>query len=269
MLLLATYLPLLIGDLIPEDSEHFLLFLILLRICSIAISWEIPPEVLGYLGTLIEEYHSKFKKLYPSAHFIPKQHYMVHYPSQILRYGPLVYSWTMRHEAKLQTIKRAAKHGNFKNISYTIAKRTQHALCYFLKCGKPFLARPTEISAVSSVFASPELLHFINESCLTVGTIKRVTWLKHGIHHLKKFAMVYLGSGDLYPQFGKVQDIFVGYDDLAVSHPFIVYIEKYDTMYYDSHFNSYVVKPLNIFCYFTLSNLPFYPTRSKMIILLA
>ena len=128
MLLLATYLPLLIGDVIPEDSEHFLLFLILLRICSIAISWEIPPEVIGYLGTLIEEYHVKFKRLYPSAHFIPKQHYMIHYPSQILRYGPLVYSWTMRHEAKLQTIKRAAKYGNSKNISYTIAKRTQHAL---------------------------------------------------------------------------------------------------------------------------------------------
>ena len=84
MLLLATYLPLLIGDIIPEDSEHFLLFLILLRICSISISWEIPPEVIGYLGTLIEKYHVKFKRLYPSAHFIPKQHYMIHYPSQIL-----------------------------------------------------------------------------------------------------------------------------------------------------------------------------------------
>lgn len=73
-------------------------------------------------------------------------HYMLHYTSQIHKFGPLVCSWTMRHEAKLQVIKRAARHGNFKNICYTIAKRSQHALCYYLNCAESFLYNPIEIS---------------------------------------------------------------------------------------------------------------------------
>lgn len=90
------------------------------------MSWEIAPGTIGYLRVLIEEHHTQFKTLYPEHSIIPKMHYMLHYPSQILRYGPLVYSWTMRHEAKLQVTKRAARHGNFKNICYTIAKCSQH-----------------------------------------------------------------------------------------------------------------------------------------------
>ena len=66
-------------------------------------------------------------------------HDTVHYPAQIPKYGPLVCSWTMRHETKLSVIKKAAKHGNFKNVCYTIAKRSQHALCYYLNYGEHFL----------------------------------------------------------------------------------------------------------------------------------
>ena len=116
---LAIYLPLLIGDLIPEDCEEWELFLVLFRICSIATSWEVKPDNIPYLRVLIEEHHSKFIQLYPEKNVIPKMHYMVHYPSQILKYGPLVCTWTMRHEAKLNVIKRSAYHGNFKNICYT------------------------------------------------------------------------------------------------------------------------------------------------------
>ena len=116
MWLLAITLPLLIGDLIPEDSEVWDLYLLLLRICSIAVSWEIDLDTIAYMRVLIEEHHTKFKLIYSDKPFTPKMHYMVHNPSQILNYGPLICSWTMRHEAKLSVIKKAAKHGNFKNI---------------------------------------------------------------------------------------------------------------------------------------------------------
>ena len=43
MLLLATYLPLLIGDLVPEGCEQFSLFVILLKICAVAMAWEVSP----------------------------------------------------------------------------------------------------------------------------------------------------------------------------------------------------------------------------------
>ncbi len=57
---------------------------------------------------------------------------MVHFSRQILDYGPLIHTWTMRHEAKLRVIKRAARVSNFKNICQTVAKRHQHLLCYYM-----------------------------------------------------------------------------------------------------------------------------------------
>ena len=59
---------------------------------------------------------------------------MLHYPSQMELYGPLVNSWTMRHEAKLSFIKRASRRGNFKNIAKTVAKKHQLWLCYQFQC---------------------------------------------------------------------------------------------------------------------------------------
>ena len=66
-----------------------------------------------------------FKALYPDVSILPKMHYMVHYPSQVYRFGPLVNTWTMRYEAKLSG---ASRHRNFKNICYTVTKRHQHML---------------------------------------------------------------------------------------------------------------------------------------------
>ncbi len=243
MWILATFLPLLIGDLIPDDCEHYALFHLLLKICTVAMAWETSPGAVSYLRVLIEEH---LKTLYPNNTIIPKMHYMLHYPSQILKYGPLVHSWTMRHEAKLHTIKRAARHGNFKNISYTIAKRSQHAFCYHLKCGNPFLIRSTEISTtcVETYIESEteQLQSFIVESCLNIKSVRHLTWMKYGCFHLKKNAFVYLGNGDLYPKFGKVSDVlgFVGHDD---SLRYAVCLEKCETLYFDSHFNRYVIEP--------------------------
>ena len=146
MWMLAVMLPLLVGDLVPEDCEYWDLYNLLLRICSIVVSWEISRDTASYLSVLIEEHHTQFKVLYSEATIIPKMHYMVHYPRQILMFGPLIHSWTMRHEAKLSVLKRAGHHGNFKNICYTIAKRSVHSLCYQLNCGHTFLTKTTQVA---------------------------------------------------------------------------------------------------------------------------
>ena len=116
MWLLFRIFPLLIGDLIPRSFSSS-----------------------RYLEMLIEEHHSEFSELYGNSLIIPKMHFMVHCPSQILRFGPLVYAWTMRYEAKLRIMKRAAKASNFKNVCQTVAKRHQHLLCYYLHVNKIFL----------------------------------------------------------------------------------------------------------------------------------
>ena len=53
------------------------------------------------LQLLIKEHHEKFVDLYGAGVYIPKMHFLVHYPEQILAVGPMVRTWTIRHEAKL------------------------------------------------------------------------------------------------------------------------------------------------------------------------
>ena len=260
MWMLAITLPLLVGDLVPEDSKVWALFAILLRICRIACSWQIKPDTIAYLGVLIEEHHYKFRQLYPHKSIIPKMHYMVHYPRQIVKYGPLIYSWTMRHEAKLSVVKRAASHGNFKNICYTVAKRTQHALCYHLNCGERFLSTYLEVSKTRSEvpFASEikEVSdYYCNLDIPSETLIVHPTWIKFDYLHLKKYVYVYLGNQDIYPKFGKVMDIFTIQNETR----YILRIQEIETLYFDSHFSAYSIKILHSFSFINVSCLPAYP----------
>ena len=132
MWLLIRILPFLLGDLIPRNNLHWQCFFKLLEICDIATAPSISKESAAYLKLLIEEHHIQFCELYGSSSVIPNMHFIIHYPSQILRLGPLVHSWTMRYEVKLRIIKRAARMSNFKNICQTVVKRHQHLLCYYL-----------------------------------------------------------------------------------------------------------------------------------------
>lgn len=122
MWLLSRSLPLLIGHFVPVDDMGWQCFGLLLTILDICTSHSISADSVAYLITLIEEHHTLFKEVYPHASFTPKMHFLVHYPEQILRFGPVIYSWTMRYETKLKLCKQAAKFGNFKNISPKTSK---------------------------------------------------------------------------------------------------------------------------------------------------
>lgn len=84
---LAVYFPLIIGDLVPENDSEWECFLLLLEILQICVTWVASTDLVEYLKVLIVTYLSSFKECYPHARIIPKQHYMVHLPSQILRLG--------------------------------------------------------------------------------------------------------------------------------------------------------------------------------------
>lgn len=88
---LATHLPLIIGDLVPEDNAYWDLFLTLLDITSICFSPILSSEQIAYLQVLIEDHHSEFCNIYPDCSIIPKMHFMIHMPSVILQYVLYIY----------------------------------------------------------------------------------------------------------------------------------------------------------------------------------
>ena len=162
MWLLTTIFPILVGDLIPRDNRKWNCFLKLARICERCVAPVLSADSAAYLEILIEEHHQQFRDLYPDESITPKMHFMVHFPQQILKYGPLVHTWTMRHEAKLRVIKRAARLSNFKNVCQTVAKRHQHLLCFYihshLLLGKAIKSGPCK---KVSFTAQPECLQLM------------------------------------------------------------------------------------------------------------
>ena len=62
---LAAYLPLMIGDLVPESDEEWECFLYLLDILRICVSSVFSIDLVEYLKFLIEMYLSSFRKCYP------------------------------------------------------------------------------------------------------------------------------------------------------------------------------------------------------------
>lgn len=89
-------------------------------------------DLCAVLQVTIEEHHQCFIAEYSADAIIPKFHFLLHYPRQIIKVGPMIRTWNMRNEAKLNVFKQASRLGNFKNIASSIANRHQRLLCYEL-----------------------------------------------------------------------------------------------------------------------------------------
>ena len=81
----AIYLPLMVGDQIPNGDSDWECYLLLLDILKICMARILSIDLIQYLQVLIEMYLRLFRECYPEANIIPKQHYLVHLPSQALK----------------------------------------------------------------------------------------------------------------------------------------------------------------------------------------
>ncbi len=76
-LLLIRILPLLIGEMVPEDDEKWHCFLLLRKIVDILACPVASTDLCGSLKVHIFEHHSEFVTLYSESAMIPKFHYLV------------------------------------------------------------------------------------------------------------------------------------------------------------------------------------------------
>lgn len=242
---LIKYLPLLLGDTIPEDDQYWYSFLLLIKICKIALSPIYTPDTVPHLRVLVEEKLLLYRKLYPEMTLKPKMHYLLHYPSQIERYGPLIHSWTMRHEAKLSFMKRAAKSGNNKNVCKSVAKHHQFWLSYQLSC-EPHLLYSLPLKSPKGVH-----LHLCNEPQHVQAEIIRLqpsvtpetevfhpNWVNIQSSTYHQGVFVLLNHDDMNPKFGKVVDLIMLKDPQFVC----LCVEIHAAKYFCSHYNAFVIK---------------------------
>lgn len=240
MKLFSKIFPFLVGDRIPDTDENWICYILLLKICDICVSGVLKVDSASYLEILIEEHHTKFKTLYPATPIIPKMHFMIHYPKQIINYGPLVHTWTMRHEAKLRILKRAARVSNFKNVCQTVAKRHQHLLCIHMhNMLSNGLARPPEtgplklLNLTETTASALKQSNAISENSICYST----TFVNYNGITYKPNAFILQSSDPLHPVFLKIITIIKCDSE--------VYLELtvFNTEDYDSHYHAYCLSP--------------------------
>ena len=145
-------------------------------------------------------------------------HYMLHYVSQIERYGPLIHSWTMRHEAKLSFVKRSSRRGNFKNIVKTVVTHHQYWLAYHLKCTDNLLYPIPDLStkprvdnfSAQSEHMQAEIMHVLNCTTSDDLTLYHHKWIKLQSTCYKVDDYILLEHDGFLPTFGKVKGVIRG-----------------------------------------------------------
>lgn len=233
-------LPLLVGNLIPREQEHWQLLKMLLDITDIVLAPTITANLCSYLGRLVEDHHTYFKTLFPGKQLTPKQHFLVHYAKCLEMSGPPVRYWTMRFEARHQIFKDLAKNTNcFKNVCQTLAKRFQRIMAINLKnhvINKFDVTGPAEEMLVKE-FVDP----VCDAICGQTGVCRNdsiyvLKWVKVG-HYCIKPSAVTVNSVDSegIPHFGIVTDIISVNDCIYFVENVLL------TSHYDDHFHAYSV----------------------------
>ena len=125
-------------------------------------------------------------------------------------------------------------------------KRYLQSLCYDLNCNRPLLSVTFESSSnltELSIINEPKELHDY--------VVNQPKWIKFGHLLLKKSAYLYLDKGDYYPNFGKIVNLYLL--KCANGKQYALCIQNYDTLYFDSHFNGYVIEPMSPPSYIALN----------------
>ena len=239
---LKRYLPLIIGDKVPEGNEYFEVILLLLECMDYIFSAEITTEETFVLKQLIKDHHEHFLEMFPERNLKPKHHFMTHYPYQMRMLGPLIHFWTMRFEAKHRFFKRLGHIVcNYRNILKTLCHRQQMFLCYSLMSGKDLTQRDVEVGpGGSELIATLERSDFLSQA-LKINQFEEVyvaRWcIVHGIKYCKNLHVITAKSDDSTPIFQRI--IYVIVTD---TNNIKLVTEEWKTVQYDRHTHTYAIQ---------------------------
>lgn len=102
---LLRLLPIMMGHLIQPCQEWSVL-IHLIQIIEMIMAPVLTDRDVDLLDERIKCFMEGFQQSFPSVNFTPKFHFLLHYPSQIKRHGPLKYLSSIRFEQKNQDMKR-------------------------------------------------------------------------------------------------------------------------------------------------------------------
>ena len=241
-------LPLILGGVLNTCNKYYNNLLKLFKITLLCFSPIVDQTTAGELEILIEDFANELLHIYPNITPKPKLHWLTHFPEQMLKYGPLRFSSTLRFESKHSFFK-LKKHVNFKNIPFSMAER--HAL-YLSDIITDVNGRicsnfvdEGEIIEEAKNFNSNEWSESdkacISQCCPNLDSIQLVKTLSIKGHVYKKNVAVILHSNDLGDiEFGIIREILIYNDEYKI---FMVY--KCETLRFRNEYNAFEIKKLN------------------------
>ena len=216
MLILSTILSLIMAPKVQEGNANWANFLRLLHICHLCTSPYCSRESMALLEILIAEYLRNYQVLHAKSPVIPKQHYMVHFPRQMLMFGPLRHHWSMRFEGKNGYFSQQ-RYKNFRNLPLTMAKRHQLHMC-FVQAGNEvgrsddYLYQGDDVKDGESIALSeihPSLLNEFRFWGVDNSVVYQTSEVKiHGLHFRVDCVLV-LDYTENSPMFGILNSIVI------------------------------------------------------------
>lgn len=257
---LLKYLPLVIGDKVPEGDKHYQLLLQLSELVDVAFSTRFTPGMVTYMKGLISDHLTMFVELYGKQVAVkPKHHFLVHLPTIVLKSGPLVGMSCLKYELKNSFFKRSSHIVcNFINICKTLANRRQHFAMY--SCMSNLHQRDVVVVGKSScipVFsvlqgtATVELCNILDiastDNVIVARRLSRASIDYRTDHHFV------IDFDNDEPVFGKVK-CFVCSTGQQQWH---ILMQKTRTVMFVSHLHSYMIEDCspNSYCVVSLTDL--------------
>ena len=215
MKLLIYYIPVLIGEFVPEGCQHWRLVLLLREIALITSAKKICASSLDYLDSVVSEHNQLYLDLFKDP-LKPKFHYLLHYKDIILKSGPMSHLWSFRFEAKHQTLKEYANVCKSRvDICMSIANRIQMMMAASLNSAKTCNISPSLSKKTSE--NSYKILEYRGIRC-------------------KVDNFILVDYNDNYPTFGKIKSISY------TNNKIVIDTLLYKTLDYNHHLDSFMIE---------------------------
>ncbi|XP_066590791.1 uncharacterized protein [Prorops nasuta] len=227
---------LLFGDLIPQNSHFWKLYILLRQIVCIALQSTISESDITLIDKLITQHHILYVKLFKET-LKPKHHNMLHYAHIMKTVGPLVHIWSMRFEAKHSLLKVASHTScNRQNLPLTIATKHQLYMCKLLfnleSKEKPIIYEKSDTCTECSI---TELEH------IDISNFDEIQYVI--IENIKyKHDLIIKISSDDVPTYGSIRKIFKENLRNSEKFNFIFIFQILKCVKKDNHLQSYAVK---------------------------
>jgi hypothetical protein len=251
---LIRFLPLVIGDYVPEDDEHWEFLIHLSHLVDLVFAPRFTPAMINYLDTVIFDHLTMFKDLFgDKVRLKAKHHLLVHFPTVIRKSGPLVGMCCLRYELKNCFFKRSASiMSNFINVCKTLAYRHQ---CYALFTSLNFsrvrdYLLPSKIS--TTILSSCRYCDAVitTVGCEATDSVYTTYKINKATLEYKIGSSIVIGEENDVMKFGKI----VAFVSVSLDVWFVV-VQIMETMHFDNHRQVFVARMIPSFAVVNFDNL--------------